>query len=234
MRCSVMQPTYLPWAGYFNLIALADVFVFLDDAQYSKNSFHNRNQYLQNGEAGWITVPVKKGSHDKKIAESLIDASNPWAKKHVALLENVYNSHLYFKDFFPSIKFLFDEPPQTIGDLNIKLIMAIAGYLGFKPKFVRSSELNIKADRTARLVKICEHFNCDEYLSPAGAKEYLMQDGDFSSSPIKLEFQSFVCENYAQKNARKGEFVSHLSIIDVIANLGRDGARDYVLNGFVP
>ncbi|MDO9184289.1 MAG: WbqC family protein [Bacteriovorax sp.] len=235
MICSIMQPTYLPWSGYFNLITHSDVFIFLDDVQYTKNSFQNRNQYLERGVPKWITVPVFKTSGDKLIKDALINDDDKWRKKHLTLLQNVYNSHLYFKELFPYLRDVIENTEiKTISELNIELILAISQYLNLQTKFFRSSELGIKGQRTERLINICKHFDCDTYLSPKGAKEYIEEDGNFLNSNVNLEFQNFTCSSYKQKNANVDNFVSHMSIIDLIANEGKSSSAQYLLDNFIP
>ena len=228
MRCVIMQPTYMPWAGYLNLIAQADVFVFLDDVQFEKQSWQNRNRVLVNGAAHWVTVPVLRQHLSDKIHMIAVDDAQPWRRKHVDLLRSSYARHPFCADMLGLACGILDPANTRLCDLNIAVICAIASALGLERRFVRSSALGIEGQRSRRLVEICRHFDCDQYLSPHGAREYLAQDGAFETSAVQLVFQEFDVRKYEQKGAPA--FVAHLSILDVIASLGLEGARHYVLD----
>lgn len=222
-----MQPTYLPWAGYLNLIAQSDVFVFLDDVQFEKQSWQNRNRVLVNGAVHWLTVPVLRQHLSDRIHMIAVDDAQPWRRKQVELLRTNYARHPFCTEMLALASGILDPGTTRLCELNIAMIRAIASALGLERRFVRSSALGIEGQRSQRLVEICRHFECDQYLSPNGARDYLAQDGAFESSAVQLTFQRFDATHYQQKGV--AEFVSHLSILDVIANLGLQGARRYVL-----
>lgn len=235
MKCAIMQPTYLPWAGFFNLIAEVDRFVFLDDAQFSKSSWHNRNRLLIQGETKWITVPVAHSGLPGLDAIAVRDTQN-WRRKHINMLRAGYGRHGHFADIETLFDAIDDTALTTLADININIIAKISRHLGLADKFLRASTLAIEAPRTQRLIKICEALDCGEYLSPAGARDYLLEDGDFAASPIELAFQQYRPRPYFQKG-RKGQegqkgaepgFVSHLSIVDVIANMGWENTAAYI------
>src|SRR5437870_5440085 len=95
MKCVIMQPTYLPWSGYFNLMSQATVFVFLDDVQYERSSWQNRNRVLVNGAPHLITVPALRLSLNQSIRTVQVDDKHPWRSKHISLLEQTYAKHPY-------------------------------------------------------------------------------------------------------------------------------------------
>jgi len=222
-----MQPTYLPWAGYFNLILNTDVFVFLDDVQYEKNSWQNRNRILINKAYHWITVPVSINRLDTKICEVKIVVDQPWRKKNMSMIRHTYLKCPYFDSIEAILSIIGDESIKLLYELNEKIIKTIATSLGLNPLFISSRELGINGQRTERLLKICNHFSCTKYLSPEGSKEYLTEDGLFEQqSSVELVFQDFIPKKYDQKDTKN--FFSHLSIIDVLANLGIDGTKKYL------
>ncbi|MUG97021.1 hypothetical protein F7734_33665 [Scytonema sp. UIC 10036] len=231
MKCAIMQPTYMPWAGYFNLISQADIFVFLDDVQYEKSSWQNRNRILLNGQVHWITVPSQRLYLGQSIKNIQIDEKRNWRQKHFKLISQAYAKHPYINELLNVLEIILEPSIIFLSELNIKIIRAFANSLNLYPKFVVSSELNICGQRTERLVKICEYFNCNEYVSPVGATEYLSKDGDFKDSQIHLSFQEFLPSNYAQH--KQNSFISHLSILDVLANLGWKKTSQYVTTGTV-
>ena len=230
MKCSIMQPNYLPWAGYFNLIAESEVFVFYDNAQYQKGEWGNRNRLIVNGKIQWISVPV---NHSIRFSfmETKIANHSAWTRKHSNLIGQSYAKHPFADDLKPILEFLQKTEVTNLADLNIEMTCMIATHLGIKVNFKRAHEIPVSGKRTEWLVRICEHFNCDEYLSPYGAMEYLLEDGDFKESQILLSFQDYKPKPYEQKN-NPSEFISHLSIIDVIANLGWEQSSLYVKNKY--
>lgn len=227
MQCVIMQPTYMPWAGYFHLISQADVFVFLDDVQFEKQSWQNRNRVLLNGAAHWLTVPVRRQHLSDMVHMIDIDESRPWRRKHYELLKTGYAKHPHCADMLELATPILDPAWTSLCDLNIALICGMAAKLGLERRFVRASSLGIQGQRSFRLLEICRHFGCDQYLSPRGASTYLMDDGAFSGGSVALAFQDFDAKPYPQRGS--SAFVSHLSILDVVANLGLQGARHYVL-----
>ncbi len=224
--CSIMQPTYLPWSGYFNLIDRASNFIFLDDAQFSKNSWHNRNTILSSGEKNWISVPV--GKDLVAINTKQPNYYSKWNVKHVKILQANYGRHPHFNDLDIILNYLGGLTNESLSEVNMSLIELISDKLGLSCNFVKNSSLNIKGSRTGRLVEICKKFYATTYLSPAGAKEYITNDGDFLKSDIDVEFQIFTPSKYVQKGSK--EFISHLSIVDVIANIGWDNSLEYIRN----
>jgi len=221
-----MQPAYLPWAGYFNLIAAVDVFVFFDDVQYIKREWINRNRILLDGAAHWLSVPVQGGPRDMLIADARTDESQPWRRRHLQSLLSVYGRHLAGPVMIDIVEQALGQPDTTLAGINIGLVQAFAERLGLRTRFVRASTLACDGKRSTRLMNVCRALDCDRYLSPAGAADYLAEDGVFAGSPVALEFQQCEVASYPQRGAT--EFVSHLSIVDVVANLGFEEALRYI------
>ena len=226
MICAIMQPSYLPWSGYFNLIAQADKFVFLDDAQLQKNSWHNRNRLLVNHSPHWITVPVKHKSLGQAIVDTELDNTKSWRDKHIKLIQHTYGKHSYANDVLPICEILMDESVCNLAQLNIKIIKWFLEGLEIHTEIYLSSEMDIKGRRTERLIKILGQLNADTYLSPVGAMEYLQIDNFMNKTTASLKFQEYEPATYEQYGNET--FESHLSIVDVLANVGWYAARRYV------
>lgn len=229
MKCAIMQPTYLPWYGYFNLISLVDIFIFLDDVQYEKSSWQNRNRILINQQPHFLTVPVLNKGMNQKINEVEIDDRKNWRKKHSISIQNNYGRCKHIESLSPVIDIICDKEINKLCELNIKIIRLISKLLDLSPNFLISSELGIEGKRSEKIIKICQYVGCNEYISPIGAKEYIIKDGLFSNSTIKLNFQEFIPTPYPQRNCSK--FTSHLSIIDLVANIGWSDASKYIRGG---
>jgi len=227
MNCAIMQPSYFPWAGYFNLINKADTFVFLDDVQFSKNSWHNRNSILVKQRKIWITVPLKKSKLNTKLNEKIIDNFNDWKSKHIKTIKQSYASHQFVADLNELTDFLQGLDCKIISELNISLIKFIASKLKIGGNFINSSQINVDKKRTDKIIEILTNLKATNYFSPLGAKEYLTKDNFKKNTNINLTINNFVPKQYSQPEVKK--FVTHLSVIDVIANLGWTGTRNYVI-----
>ena len=223
-----MQPSFFPWAGYFNLASMADVFVFLDDVQLEKQSWQTRNRILLQGKPAWISVPVLHRNLHQTIKETEVCDQYKWRGKLLRQLAQGYARHQHCSNAMEVAEMLPLIDSASLAEINIRLVQAFCARLGLSPKFVRSGELDLRGERSERLIRICKRFDCDEYVSPAGAADYLAEDRFVDQTSIRLTLQRYVPLPYPQP--KTGEFVSHLSIIDVVANLGWAGAAQYVRN----
>lgn len=219
MKCAIMQPTYLPWIGYFNLIASVDVFVFLDDVQFAKRSWQQRNRILLNGAEKFLTIPaLTKGKRDQTIKEVSCDISQEWKKDHLNTLEHAYIKHKYGPEMLDVVARALNQPHFSLSETNIEIITAILTKLGLSTKLVKSSDIAVTGKKSEYLFNICNHIGANVYLSAAGSKEYIEEEGIFELSTIKVEYQSFEIIEYPQQGV--STFVPYMSIVDMIANIG--------------
>jgi hypothetical protein len=217
MKIAIHQPQYLPWSGYFNKILQSDIFVFLDDVQYKKNEWQNRNRIKSpNGEV-WLTVPVHY-NFGQKINEIEIDNKFLWRKDHLKTMRFNYQKAKNFSDFYPYIENLLNKEYKMLVDVNIDSIKMILSYLNIDKKIVKSSELKVEGEKTQRLVNICKVLNADIYISGSGAKDYLIVE-EFEKNNIQVIFQEYHTPEYPQLF---GNFIPNLSIIDMIFNVGKE------------
>ena len=227
MVLAVMQPTYIPWAGYFNLIAKADVFVFLDDVQFARSTWQARNRVLASGKEHMLTVPTKRVSLQQKIKDVEIQDSEKWRHKHLSSLTQNYAKSPFGKQVLDVMQVISDESIDKLADLNIRIIRDFSQQLGLAAtQFHRASMLGIEGNRSERLIRMARHFGCDTYRSPCGAQDYLEEDGLFRDSKVQLVYQQYEPKVYDQ--GIRAPFISHLSIVDVVGNLGWAGARVYL------
>jgi len=223
-----MQPTYLPWAGYFNLMKSVDVFVFLDDAQFQKNSWHSRNRLLIAHQPHWITVPVKHIAVTQQLTETLLCEEKHWRRKHSVMLQQTYARHPHKIAVEEISTFLLQDDSKHLADLNINLIRYISLKLGITTPVKLSSEMLVEGRRTEKVLNILLCAQATQYLSPNGSSDYLKEDNFTSQTDIELQFQAFNPQPYAQFGHE--QFVPYLSIVDVVANLGWRATADYVHN----
>ena len=213
---AIHQPNFLPWLGYFHKILNCDTFVFLDDTQYSVQSYTQRVQILCQGKPLWLTVPIKKKDHfGQLIKETECDNKIDWKKKHLNTLKANYGRHRFFSDLFPEIsKIYMENENSNLCELNIKLIKFISNKLGTNCKFIRSSELKTdELQKSMLLANIVKQCGGSSYLFGSGGLLY-HEEEIFNSEDVELIPQNFKHPIYEQKG--QGHFTIGLSIIDCI------------------
>jgi len=221
MLVAIHQPQYLPWLGYFDKMDRADAFCYLDNVQYKKNEWQNRNRLKTAQGWQWLTVPVKY-RFPQKIIEVTVNEAVHWQHKHIQALITNYKKAPYFNDYFPVIESALKHDFKNIGDLNIHMITRVREILGIHSKpVVRGSEIPLSDDPTGRLVDICKYFGGDTYLAGQDGTKYMEMD-QFGKSGIKVATQEFEHPEYPQCF---GDFQSHLSIIDLIFNCGPESLK---------
>jgi len=216
MIVAIHQPQYLPWLGFFDKMDQADAFCYLDNVQYKKNEWQNRNRIKTAQEWQWLTVPVQF-RFPQKIIEVTLNKTVKWQKKHIQALMTNYKKARYFDDYFPILESALKQDFEAISDVNIHMITLIREILGINSKpVVRASELSLSDDPTGRLIDICKYFDGSAYLAGQDGAKY-MDMFQFSKSGIEVVAQEFRHPEYPQCF---GDFQSHMSIIDLIFNCG--------------
>jgi hypothetical protein len=217
VRVAVHQPQYLPWLGYFDKMDRVDCFVLLDDVQFKKNEWQNRNRIRTAAGWQWLTVPVRH-RFPQRIAEVLVDGQAPWRRKHLAALVASYGVAPAFPVHRPFFADLYARDWSRLVDVSVTALTYLAGALGITTKLTLASTLalpdSIRA--TERLVAICRTLGADAYLSGAGGREYLDVER-FEQAGIRVAFQAFRCPTYPQ---RFGAFEPNLSVVDLLFNCG--------------
>jgi len=215
----IMQPTYLPWIGYFDLIDQADTFVFLDSVQFDKRSWQQRNRIkTYNGEL-FLTVPVKtKGRRNQKISEVEIDCTQDFPKKHLRTIEHNYSKAEYFAYYWDELNSLLKQDYRYLVELNIALTKWFKRMLGIHAELVRSSMLDVKGRKVQLLVEICNSVGAKRYLSPIGSRKYIEKTNLFEKQGIELYYQNYSHPEYIQ--LFKG-FIPYMSILDLLLNEGK-------------
>jgi hypothetical protein len=218
MIVAIHQPNFLPWLGYFYKIVRSDVFVILDNVQYTKNSYINRNKIkTPNGEA-WLTVPViTEGRFGQLIKDTKINNAVDWRKKHMGSLRVNYGRAPSFDFLFKDLESIYYEKEwQSLCGFNIRLIRWAAAKLGFKTHLVLASELGVEGKGTELLINILKKVGGSAYLSGFGGSKY-QDEAAFEQHGIKLMYSDFRHPIYPQL---WGDFVPSLSIVDLMFNCG--------------
>ena len=227
--CAIMQPTYLPWLGYFDLIANSRDFIFLDNVKFNKSSYHHQNKILGANDIISLSVPTRahKGRMSTLINEVEIDSSKKWRKKHLASIEQSYGKAPYYDEIYPHIQSIISNDIKSLSELNINLIKLFSSMLSLDTTFHIASHMRNKTqDKVQRLVDFCQAQECNSYYSPAGSLDYLDTEENkalFSSAGIAIYFQQFEIIPYPQ---RKQEFEPYMSIIDAMMYCGIEGVKN--------
>lgn len=218
MRVGAIQSSFLPWRGYFDFIASVDVFVFLDDVQYSKNGWRNRNRIKTSRGSRWITVPVRHCSLTQLIVDTEIDDRKDWRESHMRLWRENYGAAPYYCRVLELLGDMERETVDTISELNIALTRRIAVSLQIGTRTMRSSDLRLSGTKTDRLVDLVKKLHATTYLSGPSADAYLDKDA-FRKNGIRLEYKSYDYDPYPQL---WGPFEGAVTALDLIANCGND------------
>jgi len=220
---AIHQPNFLPWLGFFDKIAHADVFVLLDNVQFPKKGgiWTNRVQILMNGKPHWLTVPVDRSFHGTKpINEILINNKTNWREKMIKSLQQNYIKTSYFKEVMPIVESLINYSTENLSEYNIKSIRTLAELVGLPTDhIVLASTLDTEGTSNDRLISITKRVGGAVYMCGGGAEGY-QDEEKFVSAGLKLTYQHFSHPVYTQVGT--GEFVPGLSIIDTLFNVGSD------------
>lgn len=217
-RGVIIQPSFLPWRGFFDLIHQSDVFVFLDDVQYDKRSWRNRNRIKTAQGTQWITVPVDtKGRFVQAINQTRICNDLPWRRQIANSIRHSYTRAPYFDRYYLEIVGILEREWEYLADLDIELTRTILKHLGVERPLLCSSKLGIKAEnKSARLVEICQKAGITHYLSGPSAKDY-MDESLFKAHDIDVKYKIYDYPPYAQLH---GAFEPQVSVIDLLFNKG--------------
>ena len=217
MRVGIIQSNYLPWRGYFDFIDDVDLFIVHDDLQFTKGDWRNRNKIKTANGARWITVPVHYTRTAQLICETRIDYSRHWQRDHRNAIEDSLGKAPYLDDVFGLLQPAWNAQHETISDLNVALMTSICQYLQVRTPLRMSSEFDLRASRTERLIELLTAVGATTYLSGPTARAYL-DERQFAQAGIRLEYKEYVYPPYRQLQE---PFEGAVSIVDTIANCGR-------------
>jgi len=221
---AILQSNYIPWKGYLDIIAAADVFVIFDDVQFTRRDWRNRNKIIVDGQTRWLTIPVAtKGAFDAPVNQ--IAVSEPgWASKHLASLRHAYGKAAHARWLLPELEDLFARAEELplLTDINELFLRRLCTLLGIVPHFARSDEVpRHSTDPTARLVEICEAHGAGLYLSGPAAKAYI-QRNQFDRAGIALAYANY--EGYPIYEQGRPEFEHGVSMLDLLFRFGPEAA----------
>jgi len=226
MKAVILQPSYIPWRGYFDQVRKADMFIFYDDVQYDKHGWRNRNQIKTSQGKQWLTIPVhSRGAQVEKISINNIRIAqkHSWNVDHFKTLQFAYNKAPYFKKYLPLLEQFYYRQDEFLADFTIDFTIALARELGIMhTRFMRSSELDgIDGQKTDRLVQILKRVGATHYISGPSAQDYIESE-KFAAANITLEYMQYDYPEYPQLYPPYDPFVS---VLDLLFMLGSDASK---------
>ena len=218
-RVAISQSNYIPWRGFFDLIDSVDEFVVLDDVQYTRQDWRNRNRIKTASGPVWISVPVKR-SFGERIDEVVISDAG-WADKHWSKIDQSYRKAASFAELGPRLRTAYEQvaPLERLTEINASLLTFACDALGVSTPMRRSDEFPMLDDPTERLVLMCQRLEADVYLSGPAAQAYLKREL-FESEGIAVEWMHY--DGYRDYPQLHGPFEPRVSVIDLLLNTGHD------------
>jgi hypothetical protein len=223
---AIMQPTYLPWLGWFDLMDQADVFVVLDSVQFERHSWQHRNRIKSaNGEV-MLSVPVKRTGLDTTIRDA--ELSDPGAvRRHLLTIKGSYARAGHLEPAIGALERLYEEPGPLLCDLLLPIIVWCREVLRIETPVVRSGELDVEGKKDHLVRSICDAVGATRYLATAGSAEYMAAGDAFDDGLVDVTYHDYEPVPYRQLH---GDFVPRLAALDAILNVGGD-ARQVMIDG---
>jgi len=224
---AILQSNYIPWKGYFDIIAAVDEFVIFDEAQYTRRDWRNRNKIVLDGKLKWLTIPVaSKGAfHDSVTAVEIADAD--WARNHWMNIAHAYARAPYFNVYGPLFKVLYDRAAKLkfLSEINELFLRALSSALGIEAHFFRAESIpRNTSNPTSRLVEICLNREARGYVSGPAGKLYIDR-AQFKEAGISLSFANY--GGYPEYGQARKTFEHGVSVVDLIMNCGQQ-AREHL------
>ena len=221
-RVAIVQSNYVPWKGYFDLVAGVDTFVLYDDAQYTKRDWRNRNRIKTPQGLQWLTIPVQvSGRYLQPIREVIVDDS-AWASDHWRTIALHYGRTAAFREHRDALELLYrTAPARWLSEINYHFLSGICGLLGIDTPFIWSSEFTLTGDATDKLLQMCTQLGADTYVSGPTAKDYL-QTQRFQAAGIEVEWADY--SGYREYRQPYPPFDHYASIVDLLLSEGHAAA----------
>ncbi|QWE16950.1 WbqC family protein [Polynucleobacter sp. AP-Nino-20-G2] len=227
MILTAHQPCYIPWLGFFQKLASADLFIYLDEVQYQVNDWNNRNRIKTHQGAMWLTVPILRKNHlNKKIKDVEINASEPWGKKHWKSIQNAYSKAPFFYRYSEFFADTYDKKWYSLVDLNRYMLGWFLETLKIQVEVRPASNYQFVGRKGDLVLDICKQLHAEKFIFGALGRDYADLEV-FKREGIETVFQDYAHPIYSQLH---GEFTPNLSVIDLIFNCG-DESKDILLSG---
>jgi hypothetical protein len=224
----ISQPMYFPWVGMFEQMRLADVYVHLDDAQFSKGGFFNRVQFKTQQGTPWLTAPLAANNLGLSLNETQL-ATTGWQRKHFTSLQQAYSKAPHVEEMLALVDEVFAEKTDSLAALGAMSMEKLAEYFEIKPGNIRwSSRMNVTGEGSARVMAICQTLGAERYITGHGARNYLDHKA-LEAAGVRVEYMNYEKRPYSQLH---DEFTPFISTLDLVANRGRLG-REVIVSSSV-
>lgn len=225
-KVAILQSNYIPWKGYFDLMAMSDEFIIYDEMQYTKNDWRNRNKIKTPNGTQWLSIPVKTKGHISNSVR-IMDAEmvdTKWVASHWNTIAQNYRKAKFFNEYADSIKQVYEDcrGETLLCKVNYRFMHAITGILGITTKISSSQDYGLVEGKTERLVDLVKKAGGSEYISGPAAKDYI-DSNLFAKAGIKLTWMDY--SGYPEYPQRFPPFEHGVSVLDLIFNCGPDAPK---------
>jgi len=222
-RIAIVQSSYIPWKGYFDLIAAVDEFVLLDDVQYTKRDWRNRNRIKSSSGPVWLTIPVVvSGRFEQRVCDVLV-SDGRWNEKHWRSIRASYARAPYFRDYERTLEALFTGATDVrLSGINFRLLKGLCDLLCIDTRITWSADYTASGNRTGRLVSLCRQSGATEYLTGPSARAYL-DESQFENAGIVVQYADY--SGYPEYAQLYPPFDHRVSVIDLLVHTGPDAFR---------
>ncbi len=225
---SLMQPTYFPWLGYFNLIKQSDVFVVYTTTQLQKRSWQVRNKIKTLQGETFLSIPILKTANRDSltIGKAEISYDINWVNKHLSSIQHAYKKTPYFDEIYPIIESHLISKPKYLLDITYGMLLEFISLLDIDTTIVLSEDIDYTGSKDEALISICKELNIKNYLSVKGSMDYIL-DGEnlFEKNNINLHWHEYSHPTYTQIN---GDFIPYIGIIDALFNIGPEETKKLI------
>jgi hypothetical protein len=234
MICAIMQPTYFPWLGYFDMIDQCDQFILLDDVQLVKRSWQVRNRIKTSNGTIFLSIPIKKTMSRDECTINLAEINNEidWKSKHLNSIKHAYSRSDFFDEVFTLIESVMNHKSRLLGEFNSNFIKRLSTAVQIDTHIIKTSEIEgIEGKKDDKLTSICKKIGADQYLSPQGSAEYLESEspgGKLGLNGIEVYYHNYIHPVYPQLY---NEFIPYMCIIDMLFNVGLKEAIKVIRSG---
>jgi hypothetical protein len=228
MIVAAHQPSYLPWLGYLDKLAKADVFVVMDDLQYEAQNFQNRNRLKLNHGPHWITVPLVSAPQTARVCDRRIDntgrgSRHHWQQRTWRTLCVHYGKSAHFERYAGALEDVYVRRWDSLVDLDLHMLDLARLWLGIKTPIIRASSLDLRGAKTDRIADFCAKLGATVYLSGRGGSTGYLDTDQLARGGVATMWQQFAHPTYPQRYPHLG-FVSHLGFLDLVLNTGPEAA----------
>jgi hypothetical protein len=219
---AIVQSSYIPWKGYFDLINMADEFVLYDHVQFTKRDWRNRNRIKTSRGLRWLTIPVQtKGRYRQRILDTRVEGHG-WARKHWTTILHSYGKAPYFENYASRFEQLFLEcRDRSLSAINHRFLAPICDILGIRTRITWSSSYELADEPSDCLALICEQVGASQYITGPSARSYL-DERLFEKKGIEVRWMDY--DGYPEYPQLHGSFEHRVSIVDLIFHTGPDAS----------